>query len=65
MMIGIGKWPGMPPAASLISSLTRHARPFARNRCEIGRNQKLDLEDDSGILAALRTTAGARATFGG
>jgi len=42
----------------------KRARQFAKNRCAIGQSQKLDLEDDSGVLAALRFVAGASATIG-
>ncbi len=42
----------------------RCAARFARKRCAIGQSQKLDLEDDAGILAALRLVTGASAATG-
>jgi len=63
-MTGTGRWLRMRPPVNLIFSSTKRARRCARNRCEIGQSQKLDLEDDSGVLAALRFVAGESATVG-
>src|ERR1700731_1964809 len=65
MTIGTGRWPGMQPPVNLISLSKRRAAPCAKSLCAIGRSPKLDLEDNSGVLAALRVVAGASATIGG
>jgi hypothetical protein len=64
MTIGTGKWLAMQPRANLIFSSKRRAPQFAKRRCAIGQSQKLDLENDSGILAALRFVAGAGTAIG-
>lgn len=65
MTIGIDRWPRMQLPVNLIFSSTRHAPQCVRNHCEIGQSQRLDLKDDSGVLAALRVTAGTSATISG
>src|SRR5213595_2604256 len=64
MTSGTGRWPRMRLRANLIFSSKKRALQFAKNHCAIGQSQKLDLEDDAGVLAALRFIAGASATIG-